>query len=269
MPLSTNFPERLGGERLYPVPIALLLPLVGITISELALFHGNIEASLWGHFLILLLCVFTPLVLVREIRVLQAFALVPLFRLVNLGIPVFVDFTLYWLPLIYAPMFPAIYLVSRSQTDLSIRLNPLVGTLLLIPGVALAAFFAEIWYILISPQALILEWSQTQLVLIAVVMIGFVGLVEELLFRAILQRVLQARIGRWTGLLIASLVFGLMHSVYATDKALFFGAAVGVVLGLLYDWSDSIGLVAGVHGLMNIFLFAVIPLQGPVLGVVL
>lgn len=267
-PLVGHLKNRFG-----PVALSIVLPLTGIVLSEVALFHGSVVISLWGHFLTLLLCVFAPLIVRLDIRMLQAIVLVPLFRIVTLGMPVVVDFTLYWLVTIYAPLFFALIVLLRTQDDLSIE-PPLTlrsfGTRLLLLPIALAGavLLSEVEFHIIGPEALIAEWTTWNLVLIAVVMIGFVGFVEEMLFRGILQRRLQTRIGRWSGILLASGVFGLLHSVYGTELGILFAFAVGILLGLLYDWTDSIGLVTIVHGVMNVFLFAVIPMHGPVLGIV-
>lgn len=68
------------------------------------------------------------------------------------------------------------------------------------------------------------------------------GLGEELLYRRFLQTRLEALIGPWTGLLAASLLFGLMHAFSHGDGALWANAAqaiamqgtTGLALGMLW-----------------------------------
>lgn len=236
-------------------------PLVGIVLSESLLFFGHTSLALWGHLLTLLGCTLVPLRFEGDLPMLRAFALVPLFRLVNLGMPVFFELTLYWFPLIYGPLLPAVYLLGRSQDAVDIRIG--WTALLALPlALALSWALAEIEYTILQPEQLIPAWSLPQLLLITVVMVGFVGLVEELVFRGVLQRTLETRLGRWPGLVVASAVFGLMHSGYGLPLELLFAGSIGLLFGLIYDYTDSIALVAVIHGALNVFLFAVIPFQG-------
>ena len=242
--------------------LVTLVPAAGIAASEGLLFAGHTEPALWGHLLVLVGCLVAPLWLTSEIRVFRAFALVSCFRLVNLGMPVFVDLTIYWFPLIYGPFVPALYLLARAQEGISLRLDP-AQTLLALPAVLLgSAALAQVEYWIIRPDALIPTWSLPDVALVTVVMIGFVGLVEELLYRGVLQRTLVGRYGRWPGILGASALFGLMHSGYGVAPEILFAATIGVVYGLLYERTDNLALVSVLHGLMNVFLFAVIP-AGP------
>jgi membrane protease YdiL (CAAX protease family) len=240
---------------------AVVLPTVAVALAETALFFGRTDLALWGHLLALLICVFGPLA-VEDEPMLLAFTLVPVFRLVNLGMPVFVELTLFWFPLVYAPLFPAVYVVATNAETPQIRTNARFAAAALLPGAAIGALLAEIEYAIIRPDALIPVWNLPNLAFVAIVMFGFVGLVEELVYRGILQRALQRRVGRTGGLLVASFLFGMMHSAYGTSAEIAFASGIGLVFGLVYDATDSIVLVTVMHGTLNVFLFAVIPLRG-------
>lgn len=265
---SLRWSARSGGTS--PVTaqhVAIVVPLVGIAISEGLLFVGNTGDALWGHLATLLFCTLGMLRLRGQLPLLRAFALVPLFRLVNLGMPVFFQLTVFWFPLIYGPLIPGLYLLVRSQSpvepELVRRPSQLVG---LLPAAFLASIvLAELEFAILQPEGLIPAWTAQNVLLLAVVMVGFVGLVEELLFRGILQRTLQSELGRWPGLLLASGVFGLMHSGYGIPAEVGFAAGIGLALGLVYDWTDSLALVSIIHGTLNVFLFGVIPLRGSML----
>lgn len=71
------------------------------------------------------------------------------------------------------------------------------------------------------------------------------GLGEELLFRGILQQGLQGWLGPWSGLLLASLAFGIAHGV--NRLYLFFGCLMGLYLGLLYWFTGSLLAVVLAH----------------------
>lgn len=247
---------------------AILLPTLGIIVSESLLFFGYVWYALYGHLVTLGVSVFAPLVIDDETPMFQLFALVPVFRLVNLGMPVFFDLTVYWFPLIYGPLIPAIYIVGRANTLIS--LNPgWKATALWLPlWLPISAVLGAVEYAILEPEALVPAWSLIQLTLITVIMVGFVGFVEELLFRGVLQQGLQTRIGTWPSIFLASVIFGLMHSGYHVPEELVFATSMGLVFGVVYDRTDSIVLVTLMHGILNVVLFAVIPLQDSLQAVV-
>jgi len=257
-------PASIDLNRINGVHVAIAIPTVAILISETLLYFDNLWYALWGHFIMLLICVFAPLYL-EETRMFQVFALVPLFRLVNLGMPVFVDLTIYWFPLIYAPLIPGIYVVAQNQNLDVPKTNSWREVLLFPFAVILGVLLSQIEFLIIRPNALIPEWSPFNYLLIVIVMFGFVGFVEEWLFRGVLQRVLEDTIGQWRGLLLASAIFGLMHSVYASTAEIAFAFALGLLFGLVYDRTDSLLLITAIHGALNVFLFAVIPIHGTLL----
>lgn len=262
--LSSNNVFSTIRKRGFPFPFfGVGLPTAGIVASEVSLFYGYMEFTLWGHFLTLLACVFVPLLRPEDTELLQMFALLPLFRLVNLGMPVFVELTLFWFPFVYAPVLPAIYLAIRTQPKLKLRFNPRVFSLLLVPALIVSAFLGEVEWIIITPEALITQWSVTQLLFIAVVMLGFVGFIEELLFRGVLQTGLKTHLGQWGAILLVSMLFGLMHSGYGSGLQLLFAGCLSLLYGIIYEYTDSFILITVMHGVLNVFLFAVVPIYGP------
>lgn len=254
---------RLRTWGIQPTWVVLVAPLVGITIGEIALFYNQRSVTLWSHVATIVFCTLAPFVVTSERATLRALALVPLFRIINLGMPTFFQLTVYWFPVVYGPMIPALYLVSLSQDAVDPDVRWKRAGILMVPlALPLAVLLAEAEYRLISPNSLIPAWDPLQLAFITIVMVGFVGLAEELLFRGILQRTLQRRFGYWSGLLVTSAIFGLMHSGYGVPLEIAFAGVIGLVFGLVYDWTDSLALVTVIHGALNVFLFAIIPMQG-------
>lgn len=251
---------RLRARGLRVGDTAVVGPFLAITASELALYAGHLEVTLWGHALTLLACLFAPLWLDDETATLRAFALVPLFRLVNLGMPVFFELTLSWFPFIYGPLIPALYLVASGDDRLDIPVGA-DAAIKLLPAIVVAAWLlSHLEYRIIRPAGLIPTLSPVQVGFLAVVMLAFVGFVEELLFRGILQRTLERRIGYWPGVLAASVVFGLLHSGYSNPLEMVVAGGLGLLFGLVYDWTDSLLAVTLLHGLLNLFLFGFLPL---------
>lgn len=341
-----GFSPPLEDRRLRTLGIVLVVPVVGITLSELAIFYGYTQVALGGYLGILLLTALTPVKLEGEIELAAVLTLIPLFRLVSLGMPVFDTDPLYWLVLVYGSLLPACYLISRvveygpgdqepsASTDsperaeeaefapldaetpsgLSERGDPerlpdgprsqsggeaksdggevttpngqgdgesetvglvtrltalptnwLLGVLLFLPGLVLTVALAETEYLLIAPEPLVEAWNVSEVLVLSVVLVGLVGPVEELIFRGLLQRTLQRRLGRWQGLLLASFLFGLTYSVYGVPGEMLLGGVIGLVFGRLFDLSENLTLVSVLHGVLNVLLFIVIPLQGSIL----
>lgn len=336
---TTRVVESLRPTASLQSAILVVAITAAVAASEAALFVGRVRYAIWAYFLLLGGLSLAPLVFEQETPLFQAFALLPVFRLVNFAMPIFVELTLLWLPLVYGPFLPVVaYLGWRASTDdpapstgnpgvdatgqssgphddqsraavgaglpwwlggngggkgrwllrrigrvlelpdeelslpklllysipraLLVVFLPFVAVAVLVSLVVLVVYLAEIQYTATTPAPLIPSFTVTQLVLLAVVMIGVVGFVEELLFRGILQQELERRLGLVLGLLLASGIFGLMHSAYGTVDGIVYAGLLGLLFGIVYDATDSLVLVAVLHGLANVLLFGVIPLTG-------
>jgi len=89
-----------------------------------------------------------------------------------------------------------------------------------------------------------------------------VGPGEELLFRGVVQGKLKEAYGPIPAILVASVLFGAVHVVALTGGAgavvyIAVASALGIVLGVIYEWSGNILVPAVVHGLWNAMLFGV------------
>ena len=69
---------------------------------------------------------------------------------------------------------------------------------------------------------------------LALIMNFFVGFVEEFVFRSALQTVMEEHMGNAVGLVIASIIFGFMHSGYRLPQELLYVSFAGLVFGLLF-----------------------------------
>lgn len=90
------------------------------------------------------------------------------------------------------------------------------------------------------------------------------GVIEEILFRGILYRLLEEFIGTWIAVAISGLVFGLVH--ITNPDATWWGAIAialefGLLMGVVYAFTRSLWIVIGIHFAWNV-------VQGPVMGVV-
>jgi hypothetical protein len=90
-------------------------------------------------------------------------------------------------------------------------------------------------------------------------MIFFVALVEELLFRVLLQPQLIERSGAVAGILITSVIFGAMHAGYANIYEILFTIGASIVFGVAFYKTKNLPFVVTMHAVDDILLFGVLP----------
>jgi len=197
----------------------------------------------------------------ERVELVLVLALLSLFRVVNLSFALVSTVTLYWLATIYGVMYvPLIMVIVRekmSRYDLGIA--DVRRSVLLVPlGVVVGTGFGFVEYAILANKALIPNASVSELIQLSIVMIFFVALVEELLFRVLLQPQLIDRSGAVAGILLTSVIFGAMHSGYANVYELLFATGAGIVLGVAFYKTRSLALVVTMHAVNNIILFGVL-----------
>jgi len=248
---------------------AVLLPVAAILIAEAFLFFKYHRYGIGIHIITLIALSLTAY-RIRDIEpsnvgssnLLQALALLPLFRILNITMPIFFTQTLYIFPLIYGPIFISIYYVAKNQkfTEQELGMSFEKLHIYLPASIILGMVLGRIEYNTITVESLIPMPTLQDFLIFAVIMIVFTGMAEELLFRSLVQTRLEQTTGRWAGLIIASLLFGAMHSGYGTIYEILFTSSAGFIIGYLFQKTRSLAFIALTHGLINVFLFGVIPL---------
>jgi len=246
------------------------LPIISIAIAETLIYFGIVQGALWIH-TALLMGLFFSIKLIKnsEIRkTYQALMLLPLLRLVSISMPIFFETTLYSVFFIYIPL-AVLAMIAISQQQLTreeIGMN--FGRIwLYFPLSILISFGLSVGeYKVIQTDYLIPYLSSLNLLKLTLIMVFFVGLVEELIFRSVLQTRLNKIFGAWGGILLSSLLFGIMHSGYGTFYEILYISFTGVIIGYMFNKTQSLPLVTLVHGFVNVFLFGFIPHLGLGLG---
>jgi len=246
------------------------VPVIAITFAELLIFGGRLnEASIVYTLLLLAFSFSTAVTKKQEVRKIhQAFLLLPIFRLVNLSMPIFLKVNLYSFVFIYASLaMSAMIAITHQNIIYEKKKDAFRKIWIYIPFSILAALaFAEAEYMLIGARPLIPDISQVNLLELIIIMVFVVGLVEELIFRAILQTRLEEFLGPAGGIFLASLLFGIMHSSYGTSYEMGCAFLAGCFLGYCFYRTRNLPLVIIINGLTNVFLFGIIPHLGPGLG---
>ncbi len=247
-------------------------PVATITLIELLIFGGRLKEASIAYTLLLLSLSYSIAVMKKpEIRkIYQALLLLTILRLVNFSMPIFFEKNLYSFIFIYVPMAIPITLATVHQ---KVRYERKRDTLkrmwIYLPLSVLAGLvFGQVEYILIGARELISDLSSTNLLILIIVMVFIVGLIEELIFRSILQTSLEKFLGSAWGIFLSSLLFGIMHSTYGTPYEIVYTFFLGGFLGYLFYRTRSIPLVVMIHGSINVFLFGIIPHTGPIFGLI-
>lgn len=128
-----------------------------------------------------------------------------------------------------------------------------VATVPLVAGLTLFGRHGPDWFreleSLVRPAVEMLFRGRGRAVVIFASLLAGFG--EELLFRGVLQAWLSGPTGPWPALVIAAVVFGLVHAV---SRAYFLVAtAMGLYLGALYLFSGNLLLACLVHALYDWF----------------
>ena len=245
-----------------------VVTMIMIALGELLIFTGNVTLGMVVHILNLQAIIVSMFIrggetdqIVLDKQILQALLLLLQLRIINISMPFFFTMTLYWYPLIYSPLFISIYLILRYQNasfdDIGMHTRNLHRY---IPfALLIGAILAWVEYQIIHPEPLILKLGIADLVALAIIMFVFVGLVEELIFRSILQTKLQQSIGLCSGLLMTSILFGIMHSGYGSVYELLFATVAGLIIGYLYQKTGSLPFVTAIHCTTNVLLFGLLP----------
>jgi uncharacterized protein len=230
-----------------------------IVLAELLIFFGHTEAAMAVHGLNLIAIALSTSYL--NDRVYQSLLLLPLFRLLNAAMPVFFTLTLYSYSFIYAPMYLSMFLMLRqkkfSYNEIGLTSKGLLYYLPLGIAVGLAIGWGE--YQVIHPEILTPERGIWGILLLSFIMIFFVGLVEEFVFRSMLQTVLIERYGTWMGLFIASALFGFMHGGYRVPTEILFTFIAGLAFGIMFLKTLNLPFITVAHGVTNVSLFLIVP----------
>lgn len=241
----------------------LIIPVLFIAIAEFLIYSGKIIEAMEVHAVLLLGLCFSMLYIknVEIQKTYQALILLPILRLVNLSMPAFYEITLYSFVFIYGLLTIPVTIAltsqgfTRKQLGITFKKIGRYIPLSIIMGLLLA--IGE--YFIIETNYLVPDLSIISLLMLTLVMVFLVGLVEEIIFRSILQNRLELFLGSRGGLIVTSVLFGLMHSGYGSMVEIFYAFLVGFIIGYMFYRTRSLPLVTMIHGFINVFLFGVLP----------
>ena len=224
----------------------LIDPLVGLGLHGLLLLALLLQAAVSDR--------------LDTRRFLLALSLAPLTRLLSLVLPLQHFLLVYWYLLVGAPLFLAAYFAAHAgelrAAEIGLTPGRLPVQLLIgLSGIGLGYLENRI----LHPAPLIAGLRLDLLWLPALILLVFTGLLEEFIFRGLMQRTATNRLGRAGGLVYVAVIFATLHLGYHSWVDLAFVFAVALAFGWLVLRSGSILGVTLAHGLTNIGLFLVFP----------
>jgi membrane protease YdiL (CAAX protease family) len=274
-PVELDLSGSNGSGRVEPLPAAqpkavsskafaayLILYLVVLALAELVATVVNPRSGLVidGVLLVLILLQSSRQAARSEQKFLLTLALAPLTRLISLSMPLLVFPYIFWYLVVGVPLFLSVFLVYRLTGYKPAEVGLSLGSgLPLQLAVGLTGLvFGYVEYRLLPPQTFTASFSQQNILLLALILLVFTGLLEELIFRGLMQRAALEAI-RKLGILYVSLVFAVLHIGYQSALNLAFVFLVGLFFSLVVARTRSILGVALAHGLTNIMLYLVFP----------
>ncbi len=240
------------------------IPAIAIAFAEIWMYSGKeVEAAAVHAVILLGLSCSMVFIKNEEIqKTYQALILLPILRLINLSMPVFFETELDSFIFIYGLMAIPVSIaathqeLTREQLGITFKNMAFYIPFSILLGLVLGA--GE--YMIINTSTPVSDFSIFNFLKLSIVMLFFAGLVEELIFRSILQTRLDILMGGKIGLITTSILFGFMHLGSGNVIEVLYAIFIGFVLGFLFYRTRSLPLVAMIHGFMNIFLLGVIPL---------
>jgi uncharacterized protein len=239
------------------------IPVIMIAFAELLIFYGRVEIAVWVHIgTVIALSLSNIFIKDTDIyKIHQAIMLLPILRLINLSMPIFFKTTLYTFLFVYGTLaIPVLVIIIHQRDSLEhIGISMRNIGLYMILSVPLGFLLGLGEYMTIRTEYLIPDLSFVNLLKLTFVMVFFVGLIEELIFRSILQTRLEQALDVQEAIFITSALFGLMHSGYGTFNEILYTGFVGFFLGFAFYKTRSLPFIAVLHGFVNVFLFAILP----------
>ncbi len=253
----------------------IYISIIGIIVAELTMFYSNLFYGLIIHIInimgIIFILIFSNLD-TKIKNILQALTLIILLRLINYSMPQFFNVTILQYLLIYGIMFMPIYSIIRSQQmtikDLGLTIDKKL--LIYLPlAIIIGLAMAIIEYNILRPISFFKNINFSDIIVIAVIMIFFIGTVEELIFRSILQTRLEKVFGVRSGILLSGGLFGIEHMSYGLIGEIIFAGIVGIILGYIFQKTKNLIFIASIHGIENTILFGILPISPNIINMII
>ncbi len=192
---------------------------------------------------------------------LTAMAIAPLIRILGLSTPLVHFSQITWFAIVSVPMFIAGITIARMQglsaRQVGLSLPKKKYFPLEVAVIVLAFPIGFLEYYMLRPSALAaLNFHEaTAPALILIINTGFL---EEIIFRGLLQYHAN-RIAGFHGIVLVSVLFGILHITNLVFWDALLAGAVGLLFALVVRKTGSVWGMSIVHGMINVTLFIIAP----------
>jgi membrane protease YdiL (CAAX protease family) len=183
----------------------------------------------------------------------------PLIRMVSLSLPLAGFPLVYWYFITSVPLFAASAIAARTLglSWATVGMHPRALLLQLVVGVT-GLVFGYLEYRILRPAPLAGAFTVQQLWQPALILLISTGLLEEIIFRGLMQRATAGTLGAFSVPYVSAL-FAVLHVGYKSLVDVLFVFVVAMFFGYVTEKTRSIVGVSLSHGLTNIVLFLVAP----------
>ena len=197
---------------------------------------------------------------------LLSLSLIPLIRILSLVMPLSIFPRIYWFVVtgiaIYLAFFFLLYQQKISLKDCGLRFPKIRHIPLELSIALLGAPFGYLEYYILRPSSFLESYSPENIIIAILILFFATGLLEELIFRGLLQKKSTELLGVWQGILFISILFAVLHigNLSLPDVALVFG--IGALYSIVVQKTKTIIGVTISHTIVNVFLFLLLPFTG-------
>lgn len=238
------------------------LNLAALTAAEVVTVYLQVMAGIVCHgILLVVLTVQAALSPDRARRNLyMALCLAPLIRILSLSMPLASVTQIYWYLIIYSPLLASAIIVmlntglGRRDVGVVSRGWPLQTVLGTVAGLVLGV----LEYVILRPVPLATGFTLQGVLLPAFILIITTSLVEELIFRGVMQTLSQRVMGLWS-VLYVSLIYAVLHIGNYSLPDVAFVFLVALLFTAVVKRTGSLVGVALAHGIANAMLYCVMP----------
>jgi hypothetical protein len=259
--------EKRTGPLIQYDRIAEILPfwiiLASITLAEMLTIIVEVKAGIIIYSCIFLFLLVYPVFTEnQEYRNLMwGLSIVPLIRIVSISIPLSALPQIYWYPILYLPLLAASYVIMRNVGLKWVHVGLITRALPIqvIVGIVVGIGFGLVEYYILKPEPLVASFAWGKIVVASYVLIVTTGFVEELIFRGILQKLIQPIMHIW-GIIYISLIFAVLHTGFLSILDVLYVFFVALCFAFAVKKTGSLVGVTLSHGFANVTLFIAAPL---------
>ena len=241
--------------------VVAVAALVAVAVAELLTTWSDPRLGMAMHGMILVgLFIASMQARWREAWVfVLSLSFAPLIRILSLSLPLTHFPILYWYLITSVPLFAAAWVATKNlgYTWRGLGLTLRGWPLQLLVGLS-GLVFGAAEYLILHPEPLAPELSWAAVWQPALILFVCTGLLEELIFRGLLQRAAGDTLGRWAVPYVA-LLFAVLHVGYRSLLDVVFVLVVGLFFGWVVERTRSLLGVTLAHGLTNAVLFLIMP----------